>query len=85
MDVGGPSVAVDAGDAGAAIAKGEVEADGVLGPSAAANAGDAETSVAKGEVEADGIPGNMASFPPGPVRREGVRDGDVRPVPVPSR
>jgi hypothetical protein len=68
MAVGGPSAAVDAGDVEAAIARGEVEANGVLGPSAAAtaaDAGDTETSIAKGVVEANGVPVNMASFSPG--------------------
>jgi hypothetical protein len=64
MVVGGPSAAVDAGDAEAAVAKGEVEADGVLGPSAVVNVGDTETAVTKGEVEADGVPGILASFLP---------------------
>jgi hypothetical protein len=67
MVVGGPSAVVDAGDAEAAVAKGEVEADGVPGPSAAVNVGDAETAVAKGEVEADGVPGILASFPPSEI------------------
>jgi hypothetical protein len=68
MAVGGPSAAVNTDDVEAAVARGEVKADGVLGPSAAAtaaDAGDTETSVAKGVVEADGVPVNMASFPPG--------------------
>jgi hypothetical protein len=67
MVVGGPSASVDAGDAEAAIANGEVEADGVSGPSAAVNVGDAETAIAKGEVEADGVPGILASMPPGEI------------------
>jgi hypothetical protein len=65
MVVGRPSAAVDVSNAEAAVAKGEVEADGIPGPSAAVDVGDAEAAVAKGEVEANSVPGILASFPPG--------------------